>query len=477
VCSELPGLESNDVGRYSSVVALEQGGLAVSGYDGKYGDLVVLEFGLDGVRAATTYVDGVPTLPAKFGPTGPRGGVVEPGQDVGRYTDIARAADGRLMVSYYDATNGDLKLATRGTNGSWTTHRVDGAQSNSGLFTSLAIDADGRPGVSYFQLGAESAADLGACPVALPTKTDSRYVTALKFARASTPSPTSDADWVIKTIACLSRPPPPCDGCLDVCVSTSDGGVQCAKPATTCSACDAKTETCVARGSTSACAKTFTPPNLVEIPSGVGLYTSLAFRDRQAFIAFMKRSPPSATAKSADGDLLAVTVSADNVAAQPVVLDSSGDTGYFPDLKIDPSTNEVVIAYHDFTAKSLKFLRTAQLKVGLSPQVIDRGVSSAAPGLQAYAGTDASLVFAPEGAQLWVVYQDATRSDLKIARVGATGWEVLPPLVSDGAVGFYADAVFAGGKVYVSHVRIKAVNVADSPTLENELRIEQVADR
>jgi len=68
-------------------------------------------------------------------------------KSVGTHTSIALDAAGRPHVSYYDSANADLKYAYRDTDG-WHTAAVDGAGSV-GTYTSLALDAAGRPHVSY----------------------------------------------------------------------------------------------------------------------------------------------------------------------------------------------------------------------------------------------------------------------------------------------------------------------------------------
>jgi hypothetical protein len=76
--------------------------------------------------------------------------------DVGRYPGIAIDASGTRHVSYYDATNGDLKYATcpgnctnpSSWNGSGSKIIVD-ATDDVGLFTEIAVDNFGIPHVSY----------------------------------------------------------------------------------------------------------------------------------------------------------------------------------------------------------------------------------------------------------------------------------------------------------------------------------------
>ncbi len=463
-CAELPPLRSGDLGRFSSVASAPapQQAVYVSLYDGQYGDLVVNRYEADGRLARQDYVDGVPSgAGVRFGPSGARGGVSEAGPDVGRYTDVVAGGD-RVYVSYYDATNGNLKLAIRQADGSWSTVRVDGTDADLGLYTSIALDADGYPVISYFQRGGDATFNPGACPGTTPTG-DRQFISALKLAHATSANP-GPGDFTTTLVACQSRPPPACFGCNDTCADPGTGPA-CYTAAATCTGCDANTETCVMVSGTATCAEKYNPSQLNELPDGVGLFSTLVMDGKNAVLAYMRRT-------GGKGALETVRVSGSGSVSGRVVLDAQGDTGYFPALARDPSTQNLALAYHDFSSRKLKFLSAPNLTAGLTPEIIDSGAGTAGSGEASWVGTDVALAFAPDGT-LFAAYQDATRGDLKVSSRKA-GWEQLSPVRTEGAVGFFADAVFLGKSLYMSHARIRARLVAGEPRVDNALLLDRL---
>jgi hypothetical protein len=64
-------------------------------------------------------------------------------------TSIAIHPDGTAHITYYDQNENDLALASRDDSG-WSITAVD-SEGDTGMFSSLVIDGDGRFHVSYFQ--------------------------------------------------------------------------------------------------------------------------------------------------------------------------------------------------------------------------------------------------------------------------------------------------------------------------------------
>ena len=68
--------------------------------------------------------------------------------DIGWYTSLALDSNGHPHISYYDYTNGDLKYAIW-TGSSWNIESVD-TDGNVGRYTSIALDNNDNPYISYY---------------------------------------------------------------------------------------------------------------------------------------------------------------------------------------------------------------------------------------------------------------------------------------------------------------------------------------
>ena len=135
------GVGAADVGLYASLACNPAGTCWISYYDATNGDLKAARRDPGGWVSET--VD-------SGGGDGIDGDGID--SDVGRYTALALDAGGRPWISYYDQTNGDLKLARRDAAGGWQMETVDsgaGGVGDVGRHTAIALDGDGA-WISYY---------------------------------------------------------------------------------------------------------------------------------------------------------------------------------------------------------------------------------------------------------------------------------------------------------------------------------------
>ncbi|WP_394830867.1 hypothetical protein LVJ94_30595 [Pendulispora rubella] len=188
-----PALPMGQVGSYTSVATAKDGTLWVAGYndgiygesaDQVYGDLVVGRYDAAKERVAWATVDGIPVRTDGSCPpsdrSGWRNGETESGDNVGLWTSLALDANDRPMVAYYDVTHRALKFALLdgATWATYTLRAIPGA--DVGRYAKMIL-AEGKPAVVF--------------PV--NESAHSRIV----LAKATTASPRSAADWTFEDVA------------------------------------------------------------------------------------------------------------------------------------------------------------------------------------------------------------------------------------------------------------------------------------
>src|SRR5574341_550706 len=119
-----------DAGRYTSIALDSSGNPHISYYDATYSSLTYAVW-----TGSPWYDPWNISTPDSSG-------------DVGRYSSMVLDSANRVHISYYSATNGDLKYAK--WNGSaWSITTVDSA-GVVGYYTSIALDSSDNPRISYY---------------------------------------------------------------------------------------------------------------------------------------------------------------------------------------------------------------------------------------------------------------------------------------------------------------------------------------
>jgi len=135
LANTITAVDSNgDVGSFTSITIGTDGLPIISYYDATNGDLKVAHCGNASCSSGNTLT------------------TVDSNDDnVGQYTSITIGIDGLPIISYYDATNGDLKVAHCGNASCSSGNTLTTIDSNGdvGSFTSITIGTDGLPIISY----------------------------------------------------------------------------------------------------------------------------------------------------------------------------------------------------------------------------------------------------------------------------------------------------------------------------------------
>jgi len=428
-CMEKPPLTPGQLAVHLDMVLDDTGSAILSGYaPGNaptrfYGDLVVGEYDAASENVDWVIVDGAPSTPITAGPSGWRGGVTAPGPDVGRFTSIARSSEGTLYVSYYDADDGDLKMAIR-SGSSWTTQVVD-ASGDAGRYSSLLLGAGGVPIVAYLRIEP---------PAANGKPTSGVYV-----AQAANAAPGDPTEWTITEVTSgemMCRPQFCGSGqrCLE--------NGECVTPSTDCTAC-ADTEACVA----GACAAALADPWVEDMPPAIGLHVSLARTAAGLGLVYYDRNAGNLQGVSNDGTAWAAPFLIDGYAAGSPFI---GDSGIGASLFVD-ATGKWHVSYVDGAEEQLKYARISGTTVEVKELVDDGATDGTTPNPDGrhIVGDDSSVVVT-DGGEVRIAYQDATSQRVMFAtRAAAGGWTVAVLDAMD-STGYFVDQVLLANTSYVA---------------------------
>ncbi|MBI5497614.1 MAG: hypothetical protein HY904_21565 [Deltaproteobacteria bacterium] len=441
-CQELPPLPLGVIGNPSAIGVDGQDRLWIAAYDygpyaaelaaaPPYGDLVVGLYNAATSRIDWQFVDGVPLgAPVEGGPSGPRGGIAEPGNNMGRYLDMAVAPDGTVHVAYQDATAGTLRYA-RVQGGAVTSFTLD-AQRETGVYPALALDpSTGAPRVAWLTRRDDS----GAAPMAR-----------LVFAAATGAAPGAATDFVVHTLTEVDLTTVPCEGgCAE--------GFRCQVDTVRTPACHHVDTNCAASCGTGqfctggACVDEVPGSALRDVPQGPGVWAAMLVRnDGKPFLAVHDTVDGTLKVYSTEGgdppDSPSARFTSLTVAAAGQV------TGLWPSVAVDAS-GVVKVAHVNQTTHALRLVTLGAALTLQAEETVDDAGRQNGQATDLHRLAEPALVIRGDGAEL-VSYQDGTTGELLLATRsggaftrstlagGRTGVEF------NGFFGFSTDAVGRG---------------------------------
>jgi hypothetical protein len=321
---------------------------------------------------------------------------------VGQTTSIALDSSGRPVVSYYDNTNGNLKVLRCGNTTCTSGNSITSPDMTGivGQYTSLALDSSEKPVIAYFD-STNSALKILHCG----------NVTCTSGNVTTTP----DTDTVSTQISLVL------DGSGKPAVSYYSGHLK------------------VLRCGDVNCASgnTIAEPDTV---GPVGFHSAIA-------IAF--GGIPVVTYYDNDGGDLKVlrcgttTCLTGNTITTP---DTVGDVGQYTSSVQDPSTGVPVVSYYDITNGNLKILRCGN-------NTCSSGNTFATPDTAGNVGTHTSLVLDSSNKPV-VSYRSETSGDLKVLRCGnttCTAGNFISSVDTNGNVGFETSIALDSGIPVISY--------------------------
>ncbi len=411
----MTGSLTGAVGRWASIAGDDQR-VMVATYDNVFGDLVIGD--ATSGSAAYMTIDGVPDETPTYDPSTWRGGVSDPGPNVGAWTSIA-LSNHTARVAYQDRDMGALKYAYETkAGGSWNNFVVDPGQGEKiGQFTRMILDGSGYPTIAYLAVGVDDG--MG------------HMLTELRLARASTMDPASASDFNLTTVVSAVGS---CAGLCaagDSCVAGSAGDV-CITPTSDCSAGCGSGDVC----SSGACVAALADPMVYDVPTGAGMFDSpVLLTDGRIAITYYDQ-----TARTL---VIGVETALSSSMFMPTVLDggtTTTDRGMWSSAAV-ASDGTVNVAYQDAIGDQVMYTTWKGGTPG-TPEVVDDGERT---GDRPHNVGAAATLFLVNDAPV-VAYQDGLASDVDVSTRAAPGmWTMQDIAATDVLDGFFIAATTGHG--------------------------------
>ncbi len=426
-----PGL----IGAYSSIAVSPAGQTWVAGYleanwdpavNIGFGDLVVGAVDAKG-NALWRVVDGTAADevvdPQVHDPKGFRDGKTESGDDVGLWTSIALDAAGNPGVAYYDITHHALKYAYL-SEGAWRTTTVQSGPKGSdyGLYAKLNF-IGGKPVIAFHYVEANN--DKVVSGVRLGTGGDA-----------------AGSAWSFENV--VADDATPCKPALcasgKACVVTGS----CSPVLSSCGDCG-NGKACVDDGlGNVGCVKTKDGGANGTYPAENGLYIATAIgADGALRIGYYDRPKGNVMLATKAGGMWS-SLLVDGADA----MKDTGDKGIGLSIALDPSGN-VHMSYVDGLSEGLDYCFVEGGSTPHPAEVVDTGLG--ANDGHHVVGDDSNIVVTQAG-EVKISYQDATTGRLQIAtgtvNGGTHAWKV-QSVMQDGFAGAFSKQLLDGGQYKV----------------------------
>lgn len=419
------------IGSYTSLAKAKDGTLWVAGYNegdtsdphgaNLWGDLVVGKYDSGKQQVAWATVDGLPpartdgTCPPSD-PTGWRGGETDLGDDVGLWTSIALDANDNPMVSYYDASHAALKFASFDGQ-KWANHTVkQAAQSDIGRYAKLAV-VNGKPVIAF---------------LVMEKGMGGKVRSKVALAKATAAVPGSASDWAFEDAAVDENGPCRSKFC-DVGQKCIKETSLCQAPATGCTPADcgggggigAAAQACVTINGAATCGTVLDDKYVEAYPNGFGDYVALGVGAQGLGIVVYDRIHGNLVQVANSGGKWTTTILDGETGSRTpgsgpdggISAKDTGDVGVGASLFIAANGDWHVSYVNGFTESLQYLIVPSGNKPPMAPEIVDdgRGVGGMPYGDGKHViGDDSSISVDANGA-VTIFYQDATAGTLHVA--------------------------------------------------------------
>ena len=414
-----PALPQGLVGAYTSIAEASDGTIWVAGYndaafnsntmaDTLYGDLVVGKYNTTTSEVDWTTVDGLPPplgedVCPPADPTGWRGGIEDSGPDVGLWTSIVLDANGHPMVSYYDSTHQALKFAYSPDGTTWSNYAVfQTAAIDAGRYSKIVL-INGNPVIAYLDI---------------ETGTNGYSRTKVSLAHATVANPTSASDWTIEDALVDETSPCRPQDCTSgqACVTST---MVCTAESSGCDAGCSSGQACVNVSNVPTCEAIAQVSDIHPYPDAVGDYINIsAVQNGIGLLVYDRIHGNLLGLTNASGSWQVTILDGETGSRANGTAVDTGDDGVGASLFV-ATNGDWHVSYVDGITETLKYLYVpgGTLSNSLTPQIVDDGskVDGAAFADGIHIVGDDSNVRQNADGSVTITYMDATAGTLRLA--------------------------------------------------------------